>query len=1021
MQIMKRNLCKTGVAAFGRKPDDSIFRRNAAVCRRAATMSRKFSDVPKQQIFLLAGILFFVVSQLRAAEAIPLAGEWRFALDRNDVGTNEQWFAKNLPDKIKLPGILQAQGYGDDISTNTPWVLMLGDAWWKIQPASLRDHFSQPGHVEVPFLSQPPKHYLGAAWYQREMEMAADWQGRHFTLFLERAHWQSTVWVDDKEYPANDSLDAPHITDLGLLTPGKHRLTIRVDNRLQLPARGHLVDSHSISDSLGAAWNGIVGKIELRSTPPVWIEDAQVFPNVSNKTVRVVVHIGNATGKPDEGSLSIERAAFLNSNPSQKTLFKVFNVNFETNGGTGEITFALNTDVKLWNEFDPSLQKFTVKLISNKTNIDTREVTFGLREITHNDKDLLINGRPVNLRLTHDGGEFPLTGYPAMDVASWKKIIQTCKDYGLNGIRIHSWCPPEAAFEAADEMGFYLQPECGLWADFGSPEMQQWLNDETARILAAYGNHPSFILLSPSNEPRNYARFTPQWAATNYAKDNRRLYSAGTGWADPSQVFGGAQYASLVRFGNGNLRNTSGWFGGDYRDALETVHIPVLAHEVGQWCAYPDFDVIKKFTGYLKPSNYDIFKYIAEQEGVLDQDHAFAWASGRFQVETYKEEIEANLRTPGLAGFQLLDLHDYLGQGTALIGVVDAFWEPKSYVTAAEFRRFAGPTVPLARLASRIFTSDQPLESDVEIYHFGEKPVAGAVPEWKIVNSAGKTVASGEWEARDIPIGKNIPLGKVSADLSKLTAPSGYKLVVGLKNSSVENDWNFWLYPAQVDTNTPSDVLVTRTWSEAMTNLAGGGKVLFMPSAGDLDPTKCPPMKNVPVFWNIQMTVRPPQNLRPKFDAMLGLLCDTKHPALAEFPTEANCDWQWTQLVNNVRSVNLSKAPPSLRPIVSAIDDWNRNWRLGVIFECNVGPGRLLVSAINLDNERGGSELEQLRRSLLDYMTGEKFKPAATLTAEQAGSLWTEASSAPASTEPARKFDPDLNDGTISNPAPQKP
>ncbi len=212
---------------------------------------------------------------------MPLAGEWRFALDRNDAGTNEQWFAKDLPDKIQLPGILQAQGYGDDISTNTPWVLTLGDAWWKIQPASLRDHFSQPGHVEVPFLSQPPKHYLGAAWYQRDIEIPADWQGRHFTLFLERAHWQSTVWVDDKEYPANDSLVAPHITDLGVLTPGKHRLTIRVDNRLQLPARGHLVDSHSISDSLGAAWNGIVGKIELRATPPVWIEDVQVFPNVN--------------------------------------------------------------------------------------------------------------------------------------------------------------------------------------------------------------------------------------------------------------------------------------------------------------------------------------------------------------------------------------------------------------------------------------------------------------------------------------------------------------------------------------------------------------------------------------------------------------------------------------------------------------------------------------------------------------------------------------------------------------------
>ena len=960
---------------------------------------------------------------LRAAETIPLAGEWRFALDRNDVGTNEQWFAKDLPDKIKLPGILQAQGYGDDISTDTPWVLTLGDAWWKIQPASLRDHFSQPGHVEVPFLSQPPKHYLGAAWYQRDIEIPAGWRGRHFTLFLERAHWQSTVWVDDKEFPANNSLVAPHITDLGMLTPGKHRLTIRVDNRLQLPARGHLVDSHSISDSLGAAWNGIVGKIELRSTPLVWIEDLQVFPNLEYRSIIVRGRIGNSSPRITSVQLSLMAFTQNRGGGGHGSGVTKIQIQVPLLGTNFETKLELSPDAASWDEFSPIRQNLSAIITDSNNNekLDSQMIAFGLREITHNDKDLLINARPVNLRLTHDGGEFPITGYPAMDVESWKKIIQTCKDYGLNGIRFHSWCPPEAAFEAADELGFYLQPECGLWADFGSPEMKQWLNDETARILAAYGNHPSFILLSPSNEPRNYSRFTPQWAADNYAKDPRRLYSAATGWFDPSQVNGGAQYASLVRFGGGDLRNTSGWFGRDYHNALETVHIPVLAHEVGQWCAYPDFDVMKEFTGYLQPGNYDIFKYIAGQQGVLDEDQAFAWASGRFQVECYKEEIEANLRTPGLAGFQLLDLHDYLGQGTALIGVVDAFWQPKSYVTAAEFRRFAGPVVPLARLTKRVFTTSDSFDVNAEAANFGETALTNAPVVWDIVNSSNCIVANGWLGSFTIPIGKNFPLGKISADLSKLPAPAAYKLIVEIQNPPFANDWNFWLYPAQVSAATPADVLVTRNWSEAATRLAAGGKVLFMPGAGDLDPTKCPPMKNVPVFWNIQMTVRPPQNPTPRFDAMLGLLCDTNHPALAEFPTEANCDWQWTQLVNGVRSVNLSTTPPSLRPIVSAIDDWNRNWRLGVIFECNVGPGRLLVSAINLDDERSGSELQQLRRSLLDYMAGDQFKPAAALTPEQVSGLWAGGSNGAATTQPARAFDPDLNDGTISNAVPQKP
>jgi beta-galactosidase len=618
-------------------------------------------------------------------KSMPLAGEWRFALDRSDVGTNEQWFAKNLPDKIKLPGILQAQGYGDDISTNTPWVLTLGDAWWKIQPASLRDHFSQPGHVEVPFLSQPPKHYLGAAWYQRDIEIPTNWSGKHFTLFLERAHWQSTVWVDDKEFPANDSLVAPHITDLGVLAPGKHRLSIRVDNRLQLPAAGHLVDSHSISDGLGAAWNGIVGKIELRSTPLVWIEDVQVFPNVSNKTARVVVHVGNATGKPSECSFAVIKGASLPPN-SNSLLDRFLGIPFwETHDGTGEVTIALGADANLWDEFNPAFQKISV-ILRGGGNEDTREVTFGLREITHNDKDLLINDRPVNLRLTHDGGEFPLTGYPAMDVASWKKIIQTCKDYGLNGMRFHSWCPPEAAFEAADELGFYLQPECGLWADFGSPQMKQWLNDETAR-----SSRPTAIIRRSFCFRRATSRAITRASRRSgpppiTRKTHRRLYSAGTGWSDPSQVNGGAQYASLVRFTGGDLRNTSGWFGGDYRERARNRPHPGPRARGRPVVRVSRLRRDPKFTGYLKPSNYDIFKYIAEQNGVLDEDQAFAWASGRFQVECYKEEIEANLRTPGLSGFQLLDLHDYLGQGTALIGVVDAFWQPKSYVTAEEFR-----------------------------------------------------------------------------------------------------------------------------------------------------------------------------------------------------------------------------------------------------------------------------------------------------------------------------------------------
>jgi hypothetical protein len=964
---------------------------------------------------LLCGLALAAMSVPLSAQSatLSLAGEWRFALDRADAGVDEAWFDRDLPDRIALPGILQAQGYGNDIATDTPWVLGLGDAWWKLQPAALREKFSQPGRVEVPFLSQPPKHYLGAAWYQRDLDIPAGWSDRRVGLFLERAHWETTVWLDGRKIGSNNSLVAPHEYDLGLLTPGRHRLTLRVDNRQIVRERlvdGHQVDAHAVSDALGATWNGLVGRLELRATTPVWIDDAQVFPDITKKSARIRVTVGNATGRAGAGLLVAGGVTAP--------------VTWDAAGGRGEIEVPLGADARTWDEFHPVLQRLTVGLKGDGAD-DARELSFGLREITWNGKDLVLNGRVVNLRTTHFGGDFPLTGHPAMDVESWRKIIRACQVHGLNGMRFHSWCPPEAAFAAADELGFYLQPELGLWAPFNPDGVYtRYMEEETPRLLRAYGNHASFILFSPGNEPGgNYEQVTPQWAKAWHEKDPRRLYSAGTGWFRRGQVEGGAQFATLVRYGPNprnfaQLRNVTGWFGRDFRAALADVHLPVLAHEIGQWCAYPDFGVISKFTGYLRPSNYRIFRHVAEQNGVLGFNRAFAQASGRFQLMCYKEEIEANLRTPGLAGFQLLDLHDYLGQGTALIGLLDAFWESKGYVTPEGFRRFSGATVPLARLGQRTFTTAETLAADIELYHFGETPLAAATPVWKITDPGGRTVLAGEWPARDIPLGKNIPLGRVEAGLASLPAPAAYRLVVGLKDTAVGNDWNFWVYPAAIDHTTPARVLVTDKWADAEARLAAGGRVLFTPSVTDLDPARSPPMKRVPVFWNIQMTVRPPRNTTPRFDAMLGLLADPAHPALASFPTTDACDWQWTPLIDNVRSVNLTGLPRELKPIVAAIDDWNRNWRLGVIFECQVGPGLLLVSAIPLDGASAGTR--QLRRSLLDYAAGDRFAPTASLTPAEARSLFPGGGS-PVEPPGRRNFDPVLDDGTLRPPPPKTP
>jgi hypothetical protein len=895
----------------------------------------------------------------RAGETLPLAGAWRFALDRADAGVRERWFERDLPQTIQLPGVLQSQGYGDEVGTRTPWVLSLYDRFWFLREEYKA--YTRPGAVKVPFLSQPPRHYVGAAWYQRDVDIPESWRGRSVVLFMERPRWESTVWVDGNRVGSSNSLVAPHEFDLGRLGPGRHRLSVRVDSSMLMPYRP---DAHSVSDSLAGSWNGIVGRIELGSTGAVRIEDARVFPNVRTKSALIKVRVGNATGRAGRGTLSAGGARAP--------------VEWDEKGGGAQLEVPLGRDAKLWDEFSPNLHRLTLRLQGDSVD-ESRELSFGLVEFKADGNDFVVNGRKTYLRGTHHGGDFPLTGYPPTDVEYWRRVLRVNKEWGINHVRFHSFCPPEAAFTAADELGVYLQPEPGMWNEISpGTEMEQMLYAETERMIRAYGNHPSFVLLSASNEPKGrWKQSLPRWAEHFRRADPRLLYTTGTGHTDreipdPEE---GADYLVVQRLGEKMLRGQSAWFGRDYRASLEGIKVPVLSHELGQWVAYPDYSVIDKFKGYARPGNYEIFRDSLAAHGLLPKNRRFAWASGRYQLACYKEEIEANLRTPGLAGFQLLDLHDYTGQGTALVGLLDPFWEPKGYATPAEFRRFNSETVPLARLTKRVFTPDETLEAEVEVAHYGAAPLAGAAPYWKVTDARGATVAGGRWPARTIPVGKNTPLGRVSVDLSKLAAPRQYRLVVGIGGTAAENDWNFWLQPPDSDAEPAPGVLVTRSWDEAEAKLAAGGKVLYVPRRADLGWTS-PPLDDVPVFWNRLMG--------PAWGRMLGLLAETRHPALARFPTEANFDWQWAEIVRGARAVNLDRLPPALEPIVWAIDDWNRNYKLGLLFECRVGRGRLLVSGADvvtgLDARPAAG---QLRRSLLGYMASPRFRPAAAVRAEE--------------------------------------
>ncbi|UCE99504.1 MAG: hypothetical protein JSV82_00065 [Planctomycetota bacterium] len=922
-------------------------------------------------------ILIAIVSTPATAnqqDVISLAGQWGFNLDNKAVGEKENWFDADLTQSITLPGSTAENGFGDDISVDTEWTGTVVDKSWYTEEKY--EKYRQPGSIKLPFWLTPLKHYVGPAWYQKIIEIPNNWRDKRIVLFLERAHWETKVWIDGKEKGSQNSLAAPHQYDLGSLAPGNHRLAIRIDNTVKIDIG---IDSHSISDQTQTNWNGIIGKIELRATDPVWIEEVQVYPNVQNKTAKVHITIANNTTKTADGTLTLQ-AKTSHSERQHRPAPETIDFTASKPQTKIEIEYPMTDDLLLWDEFSPNVYQMTATITTAEYS-DTKAVDFGMRQFAASGTQFTINGRKTFLRGTLECCIFPLTGYPDMTVTGWLRIFRIAKSHGLNHMRFHSWCPPEAAFTAADQMGFMLHVECGSWGHSlgDGKSVDRFIYDESDRILKTYGNHPSFCLLAYGNEPggENHIKYLTSLVKHWQAKeDPRRLYTTAAGWATISQnqyqVIPGprCQYwqANLTGRLNANPPETVT----DYRDFVTKYSVPIVSHEIGQWCVYPNFDEIKKYTGVTRAYNFEIFRDDLKENHMLDQAKDFLRASGKFQAHLYKEEIESALRTPGFGGFQLLDLHDFSGQGTALIGVLDAFWDEKGYIKPQQYRRFCSQTVPLARMEKRVWTSDETFNANVEISHFGPAPIEKAITLWSITDAKGCKIASGQLPAKTIPLGNATPLGEIELPLSNITNAQKLLLAVSIKGTDFSNDWDFWLYPDDIDITIPKDILIADKLNRKVRKkLKKGGKVMLIPAPDTVSPDKygkVPPGFTT-IFWNTQFTARQEPHT-------LGILCNPEHPALAEFPTEFHSNWQWWYLVTKSQIMILNNLPIELRPIVQVIDDWNTNRKLGLIFEAKVAKGKLLVCSIDLQGNLDKCPVaRQMLHSLLAYMQSDYFDP----------------------------------------------
>jgi len=850
-----------------------------------------------------------------SSQSLSLAGTWHCRLDPEGTGRQHAWMHGFDGEAIVLPGSLDTNALG----------------------------IPNPDQDYLGGLSRRVK-YVGAAWYTTEVELPEAWRGTNLELFLERVHWFSEVWVDGTCVGQMDSLSVPHRFVLQPTTSARVRIVVCVDNTVRIPI-GRI--GHGITDWTQTNWNGIIGRIELRPLQT----DTQIRVVPSSEELVVSGHV----------------------EPHQSVRVNEWTYQAD---GDGKFHGGIpRGEIVVWSDSSPNLHPIEIETPTKQETLVT-----GFRTIAAEGACLKLNGQPTFLRGTLECCVFPKTGFPPMDAESWRQVMGKVCEYGLNHVRFHSWCPPEAAFVAADELGVLLQVELPLWTGnwplSSDANLLEFCGREAEGILRTYGHHPSFVLFTLGNEMAFYGPEPEvdgllQKLKVSYPHILMNFSSHGTHLSPECDFYVQADNAKSGAE-NRPLRGST-WFGVGSRfdresptttttcdEGTAAYDRPVVSHEVGEWAVFPNVNAADSYDGVLEARNFRRIQHDLAARGMADQADDFTFASGRLSAALYKEEIETLLRTRDLAGYQLLGLNDFPGQGTATIGMLDAFWQDKGFVTGAEFSEFCAPTVPLMITSKRVWRSDENLEADIWIFHSGEaKTVSG---EWTFGSH------SGQFPNISLVAGAQNRIGTISIPLGTIATPAKVGLTVTLSDGS-RNHWDLWIFSAKTSDVPLPDVDVFGWFREDVRAALKAGRKVWL----RLHPDRAwagIPGRFAPAFWS-------PIHFKEQVGTM-GTLIQADHPLFAQFPTERYSEWHWWEILTRSKSLVLDALPASFRPTLQVIDRYERNHKLGTMFEAQVGPGRIFVSFIDFDTPNRPAAA-QLEASIRAYLASEHFSTMQSL------------------------------------------
>lgn len=923
---------------------------------------------------------------------ILLNGKWHVVLEDGTTG------------QMDLPGTLDENGIGHrDVGANQ-WHpdAVLGNAAGEIdKDAPIATRFTRR-HT-----------YEGEARISSKITVPDYGTDRLFVL-AERAR-ALRLLVDGEACSVfrQGTLSTPYIFELTGAAPGEHEFTFLSDNSYPGMPKAAIYYSSAATDETQTNWNGILGECSMYTRPQNFIDSLRVYPRAVKKEEKnkaggyvldVCVELAPGAKKVYKDAKIILQSEALAAGELEdtQTLTEIISysgeglaeagTDKEENPKTMEIWFRdlpLRENVKLWDEDEGNLYEMAVTLDNGMSAEDKGGSTaecrtrFGIRSFGDNGSGrLALNGRAIFLRGEANCAEYPETGHPPMTIPEWKEMLLKYRSYGINFVRFHSHCEPEAAFAAADELGMLLQPELSHWDPkdaFGTEESYRYYRAELVDLLKTYANHPSFVMLTLGNELQAQDEGRERMrelVRTAKRMDPTRLYANGSNafygeeGCDPESDFYTSQSCKDVVI-RGTFSGMRGYLNENYPSADRTYdeamaeirkeyQKPVFSFEVGQFEVLPDFEELESFHGISDPVNLKLIKKRVEERGLLPTWEKYVEATGELSRLAYREEIEAAMRTRELSGISLLGLQDFPGQGTALVGMMNSHLEPKPYDFARpeRFREFFQECRILVKLPHYTYEAGERLIAEVEAANFGKRNIEGVFC-WTLagkksvsengncepaeIKSKNTVIATGEdTEITICRPGSYTEVGSLDIPLDFVEKNTALTLKVRIGDSI--SAYPIWVYRKTTPV-CPENVYETRAFDvKTREILQNGGRVYLSP---DADKESLP------------------------------------NSIKTQFTTDFHTDWQWWIMATK-RAVIL---PHPMKTIITEMDSYAFLRPMAQMIEFRCLKGKVLLSTMELHKSQQYPEVRALQASIYTYLSGENFEPAEEITEEELSML----------------------------------